>query len=251
MLKLKGFEAVEKKYAERVKGFSSALLLGESGTGKTQMLETLPGTTLIHSFDPGGLDTLEKCINTTDKIMPDVRWESSNGDKPLATEWEREFARLLRDKVFNEVDNYVIDSYTFFSQMYIDYISKKYNRETMQIQDWGKLGGIIKDKLKECCSLPCRFILTGHIVPLKETVADQERTVGYSILANPKLQLHIPSLFSEIYCLTTKTQGQAVVRELLTDRYRNYVAKTRVGRGVFKMFETPDFTYLLNKLNKT
>jgi len=249
VLELQGLEAVAERYKNKKPDNFSALLLGESGTGKTLMLKSLPGSTLIHSFDPTGAVTLRKYVDKQEMLIDD-KWEDSNIRKPLANEWYKAFQMLIRNKVFDNIDNYVIDSYTFFSQMYIDQIKNDNNRSKFQLQDWGELGGLIKDVLKECCALKCRFILTAHIVPIEETLPDKsKRIVGHTILANPKLQLHIPALFSEIYCLTTKTVGKEIVREILTDRWRNYIAKTRLGEGgVFDLFEKPDFTYLLNKL---
>lgn len=253
MLKLKGFEDVQAFYEAIPENSFSALLVGEVGTGKTVMCETLPGKTLIHSFDPRGLESIEQSIKDKD-ILPDVRWEKSTASKPLAGAWRQEFNRLKRDNIFKEFDNYVIDSYTFFSQMFIDQIAKENSRKNglLTLPDWQTLGNIIKDSLKECCALPCRFILTAHIIALTETdMTGKERVTAYTIYANPKLQLYIPTLFSEVYCLRTKTIGGKPTRELITDRYQNYLAKTRKGRGgKFNLVEKPDFSILLNKLNQ-
>lgn len=253
MLDMKGFESVKSAYEEIPENSFSALLLGESGTGKTIMCETLPGKTLIHSFDPRGLESIEQTIKEKD-ILPDIRWEKSTASRPLAGAWQQEFNRLKRNNLFKEFDNYVIDSYTFFSQMFIDQIAKENGRSNglLQIQDWQILGNTIKDTLKECCALPCRFILTAHIIPLtEEDMTGKKRTIAYTIYANPKLQLYIPALFSEVYCLRTKTVGNKPTRELITDRYQNYLSKTRKGRdGKFDLIEKPDFGVLLKKLNQ-
>ncbi len=226
------------------------LLLGESGTGKTTLTTTCRKPVLIDSFDPGGTKGLKKEIEAG-SIFVDTRWEKEDPTHPQAFKaWELEFERRLKEGFFNELGTYVLDSSTTWSAAIMNSILKKAGipgQAPRFTHDYGPQKIIIRNKLQKMFSLPCDFILTGHLEAQKDEVSGK---VKWRFLTTGKGVVTIPLLFDEIYVTTTKETSKGVTYQLLTARTSTYLAATRIGRGIFETYEKPDIMYLLKKAGR-
>lgn len=226
------------------------LLLGETGTGKTITASTGRGPVVIDSFDPGGTKGLEKEIKAG-KVFVDARWEREDPKNPTVfAAWEKEFDRRLKEGFFNGIGTYVLDSATTWADAIMNSILKKSGiagEAPRFTKDYGPQKIIIRNKLQKMFSLPCDFILTGHLEAQKDEVTGK---VKLRFLTTGKGVVTIPLLFDEIYVTTTKESSSGVKYQLLTARTGTYLAATRIGRGKFETYEEPNLTALLKKAGK-
>ena len=90
------------------------LVYGQPGAGKTHSLSTLPGITLVDSFDPGGTKTLKRFMSTNKNIHVDSRWEQIPTVSPgtVFSNWSRTFEEREKSGLFEAITNYCIDSGT-------------------------------------------------------------------------------------------------------------------------------------------
>jgi hypothetical protein len=221
----------------------NAIILGQIGSGKTSMLATCPKPVLIDSFDPGGhkLKTLQPYIEKGE-IVPDSRWEKPT--KQMFTEWEKEMQRRVDSKFFDGVGTYCIDSATTFLGAMKERAMEKSGRDNVSQPEWGVIGNAFIHWVKVATSLPCNFIMTGHLV------LELEESEGKTIArfnSIPSMQVNIPALFDEIYVLVQDQKGGTIERRLLTQSTAKYIARTRIGAGVLDIYEPPDIGKLLVK----
>lgn len=233
------------------------LLLGEMGSGKTQVAATTSrAPVLLHSFDPGGTKHLKPEIQQG-TIVPDARYEvepmGTQGSKKMAQAfslWERNYQRLKRQGAFEHIGTYMLDSFTTWLLAMGRQLAKKQGRTDgiLQIQDWQIIGNTLRDYVMEFATLPCDTILTGHIAMTKNEL---EGGFKATIKAPPSLQIDLPLLFDEIYVLEAKEDRKGNVdRKLITQNNGTYECRTRIGRremGNFDLREEPNIKSLLRK----
>ena len=226
----------------------NALILGESGVGKTSLLETARKPVLIHSFDPGGSKLRNFLPLIKDgSVIVDSQFEVEDMKKPSAyMAWENEFEKLKRDNIFSGVGTYVIDSFTTWISSLKNEIAKRKGRSEsiLQIQDWQVIGNIVVDTMKLCTALPCDFILNGHLTLEKDEVSGRHIARFKTI---PSLRIDIPLLFDEIYVMLAEGTRDGVERRLLTQPDGKYLARTRIGARLFDVYEEADISLLLKK----
>ena len=231
------------------------LLMGDSGSGKTQLIATAPGPIWIHSFDPQGTITVQEEIDSG-KIIADTRFEVDDINAPTAyLAWQNEFNRMKHGKIFDNVGTYVIDSFTTMTNSLVWQIMKKEGRTPpgiqgkmddskhgMRIQDWGTLLNMIVMLSRHLAALPCNTILTGHVDRGKNTL---EQITVRGLLCPGQGKDHLPINMSECWILQS-IQGK---RHILTANEGEYTARTRIGRkGLFKAHEPePNIANLLKR----
>lgn len=236
----------------------SALITGETNTGKTFILRTARKPVHIDSFDPGGTKCLEGYIRKGD-IIVDSRYESEDPDKPTAfAEWMKAVDRRLHVGYYDQFGTVVIDSATTFGDAVMN----------NQLAAAGDPGGVPKwnrdytiQKLnmqryiRKLMNIPCDFILTGHLrenkkllhVDMKTGISKEEIT--YRFFTTGQAVMTIPLLFDEIYVI--KMAGRGGVdpkRIMLTDALGEYIARSRLKKdGVLSAEEPPDIKAILKK----
>ena len=225
----------------------NAIVYGDIGTGKTNLLRTCRFPVLIHSFDPGGTKTIRDCIDSGD-VIADTRFEDEDSNKPSAyREWEKEFDRLRGTDFFKSIGTYVIDSATTWSDAMMNEILKKNGRsgQIPQIQDYLVQQNTVRDTMKCFTNLPCDCILTGHIQMDKDEVTGRMMS---SIMIAGKSSIKMPLLFDEIYVAISKSTSKGVEYSLLTRNDGVYKARTRLGRNnVLEAYEEPNIKKILDK----
>ena len=225
----------------------NAIIYGDIGTGKTNLLRTCRTPVLLHSFDPGGSKTIRDCIEKGD-IIADTRFENEDAKKPSAyREWEKEFDRLRGTDFFKSIGTYVIDSATTWSDAMMNEILKKNGRsgQIPQIQDYLVQQNTVRDTMKCFTNLPCDCILTGHIQMDKDEVTGRMMS---SMMIAGKASIKMPLLFDEIYVSISKQTSKGVEYSLLTRNDGVYKARTRLGKsGSLEAYEEPNIKKILEK----
>lgn len=224
------------------------LITGDSGTGKTRLLETCPRPILVHSFDPGGTKILRKGIQEG-WIIPDTRFEAENDRAPTAYDlWEAEFNRLGKEKIFDSIGTYALDSITTWSDAVMNKILKLGGKlgAKPEFEEWRKMIDFVRFCMKQITNLPCNVVVLGHLDSDKDELTGRLES---SLLIPGQSSKKVPILFDEVY-ITRVTQGKDKSSyHLQTSSDGRYKAATRMGRDVFEQLEAPDIMALFKKAN--
>lgn len=249
----KQVEELQKMYADdpRSEAFT-ALLLGESGTGKSFLLRTARKPIHVDIFDPGGAVNLDDLIKKGE-IIADTRWMKEDPKKPWAfAEWRKVTEKRLRDGYFEYFGTYAIDSSTTWTDAIMNWQLKKegiagqaprwahdYVPQKVEIQNW----------IKRLMGLPCDFFLTGHLEGIKDEVSGR---MSYRYMVTGKAQVTIPLLFDEIYVLDPKGKGKDVDYRILTKATGTHLARSRMAKkGFLDVYEEPDIKKILKKCGRS
>lgn len=242
-------ENLRKMYSEDEKQNSfNALILGESGSGKTYLLRTCRKPIHIDSFDPGGTKGLKDMILKGD-VIADTRYEDESAKNPKAFDlWQKEMVRREKMNYFSQIGTYCLDSSTKWADAIMNWIMKKaqltgepprwahdYVPQKVQMNNW--LGELLK--------LPCDFILTGHLEAYRDEV---NGSVSYRYMTTGKNVTTIPLLFDEVYITVPKETSKGVDYRLLTQSTGTYVARSRLSKGgLLEKYEPCDIKNILKK----
>ncbi len=249
-IKVKADE-IRKAYAERIlQKKTNILIIGQQGDGKTQLVETCPGPILIDSFDPGGTETIRDMIEEEGKILCNPEYENDNPKRPFVfKKWFDATAKLERDKFFESIGTYVIDSGTRWAESLLNKIVADDGRagQNPQIQDYGEQNNTARDCLETLAKLPCNFVMTFHYIVDR----DKDKGSFAELVVTRRLRYRIPALFGESWIIRTKGTGDTVEHYLQTKNLGIHKAQTRIGRkGNFNLQEPADIRALLKKAGR-
>ncbi len=211
------------------------------------MVTTARRPIMIDFFDPKGwaIPSIKKGIDEG-WILPSD-WSGDRLKYPTKyREWEARFQQWCRDKTFDSIGTYVIDSVTTWSRAMMNAITSARGRVdgVPAIQDYMVQMNTMIDLIHAIGDQSCDFILTGHM----EVEKDDVTGAFVSNLAVTKgLKKDLPILFTEKWLLQTNKVGSEIKYQVLTQNDGMYKAATRIGGGIFKQLEEPDIKKLLVK----
>lgn len=238
-------DALQKRY--------SALICGESGSGKTFLLRSCRRPIHIDSFDPGGTKCLKKWIDSGD-IIADTQWE---GEDPLAPDrfarWKKATDLRIQIGYFDHFGTYALDSTTTWAA------SAMVAQTGGSIPDWGKDYVPVKHEmdiyLRKLMAIQCDFIALGHLDKKEKILAVNTKTgvksseITYRFLTIGKAVVTMPLLFDELYVLQTRESAEGLKRVLVTEAQGEYQARSRLkGGGILNTEEPADIKALLAKI---
>jgi hypothetical protein len=245
-------EEVRDKYAESQSTYFNALVLGDSGSGKTSLALTCPKPLFIDSFDPGGTKTeaLKPQIDSGD-ILCETKWEADSWKEPFAfKDWEREMKERKDEGFFDYLGTYVLDSASRWSESLMYEIIRRGGSKgsrtgkNPQLQDYLVQQLTAVDWIGWIMALKCNVLVTAHLGFEKD---EYTGAIESGPLMYGKLAKKIPIPFDECYIMRVKETSRGLEYRCQTKMDGRYAAKSRIGGRAFEMMEEPDVRAMMKK----
>ena len=244
----------------------SALITGETGSGKTYLLRTCRMPLHLDSFDPGGSKCLAPWIrsesNPNGQIVVDTQWENEDPYNPTVfAEWMKAIDIRLRIGYYKHFGTAAVDSASSWGSAAMNYMlgnanaageAPKWNR------DYTGQKTLMVNYIKKLMNIPCDFFLTGHLTPIEELIGQTKdgqaiKKTKYRFFSTGQAVITIPMQFDELYVMKGDTSTSAgTKREMLIDAQGTYLARSRLkADGKLKDVEVPDIKNILKKIGKS
>lgn len=194
-----------------------------TGGGKTSLFRTLPGKKLLLVFDPAGLCSLQPTddiefetfipsqVNmaiSTIKGMTnsEVRYSGSDTYKQFEKYWDAK----LEEGYFSQFDWVGFDSATTLQSLMMDEIANIYGREgkNPDLADYGIMAGVLERCMRSLTGAGCNIFCSFH------EKANQDKlthVISNGIMVPGQMQQKLPLLFSDIYHLYGRREGDKVL----------------------------------------
>lgn len=238
-------ELLEGMYDDFSESFS-ALVMGEFGSGKTQLAKTCVKPVLLFSFDPKGTIVLREEIKSGE-VLPVTFWNENSKDPKEYSRFEDLLESYLKNNFLEKFGTVMIDSGTTFLQALANEVGRRNNRQDgkLAIQDYIVIYNTVQDIIKLISSRKTNFILTMHLIQIQDELTGE---LIRELDTYKGLKTKIPILFTEKYALTEVVKRDKVEHYLLTSPYENYRASTQLGtNGIFETKEEPNIKKLMEK----
>lgn len=224
------------------------LLLGDTGSGKTTQLLTLPGRKFAYLFDPNAILSLQGHDVEYEEFLPDrlnlsvKSLKKDVGDKTSAfrnslyQEWEKDFNDRVTSGYFNNFDVIAIDSATTLLDLIMDRVLTINGRagHWPQQDDYGPQMMSFTNICRQLTALGKIVFLTGHL----ETKQDElTKRIFRGPMMTGRLRTKIPLLFSDIFVTEAENDGRGNVTykiQTVPDRTTTSVRTTMKGLGPFE-----------------
>jgi hypothetical protein len=224
------------------------LILGDTGSGKTTQILTLPGRTFAYLFDPNAILSLQGSDIEYEEFLPDKlnlamsSLTKGKGDagKPglvsnLYNEWERDFTNRLNSGYFEDFDNIAFDSATTFLDLAMDRVLSINGRfgQWPQQDDYGPQMISFLNVCRSLTGTGKTILMTGHMETYQDKLTSR---VFRGPLMTGKLKTKIPLLFSDIFVADCETSGDTVNHRIQTtkDRLTSCVRTSFKGLASFE-----------------
>lgn len=202
----------------------NVLLIGESKSGKTSSIETLPRGTVLFSFDKGGWHSLgrkgkkltvvpkfgewfkdELMLEPTDILCVDYAVSDTvepnqytRVDQTLIHTFIQDFNLLWSPKASDKgIFHIAIDSLTSMQRPVLEYVMAINNRVMATQQDWGQAINKVDEIIQSAVGLPFDFILTSHIQAEKDEISGKIRELP--LIYGKQLPNLLLAKFDDIY----------------------------------------------------
>ncbi len=215
------------------------LAYGHSGTGKTIFACGFPLPIYVADFD-GKISSARNYYSIKDsERLKQISFDSFQPkgkieiDKPFAR-YNTELVNLERLAAGPEPFPYktvVLDSVTtYLEQMTREVMrqkpqTKRYDKDTPVLQDYGIVSSHFKLYLSRILQLPCNVVVTAHIGLTKDELTGE---VTYGALLTPKLAPMLPILFEEVYRTYTELKDGKTLYMAQTQASRKYSARCQI-----------------------
>ncbi|MBT9138071.1 MAG: hypothetical protein DDT31_00618 [Syntrophomonadaceae bacterium] len=199
------------------------LLLGDTGSGKTTQLLTLPGKKFAYLFDSNAILSLKGYDVDYEEFLPDrlnlsiTSLKKNVGDKTtsfkndLYVDWEKDFNDKLTNGFFDQYDVIAMDSATTFLDLIMDRILTINGRAGAwpQLDDYGPQMLAFTNVCRSLMSLNKYILMTGHLEVKQDEIT--QRIIRTPMMTG-RLKIKIPLLFSDIYICEAENDGRGVVK---------------------------------------
>ena len=164
------------------------LILGNTGSGKTTQIRTLPGKKFAYIFDPNAIASLKGADIEYQEYYPDALEmdatikgfnKGSRSDTPSSRlepttylDWVNDLNSKVESDFLKDYDWLCLDSITFLQKIAFDrnaYINNRYGK-IEELSDYRVVGSKVSDIIRSICSLPINVYITGHITEFQDEV---------------------------------------------------------------------------------
>ncbi len=209
----------------------TALIVGESATGKTTMLSTLPPKTLIVSMEKGLLSIRGKDVDY-------VEVEGADGIQKVG--WLRQ---TLSEIAKTDYDNIAIDSLSDISENLLEYAKNEYPDDKQTMKMFGFYNLLMQRFIKSCRDLDKNVFFTALVKTEKDDLGRRFKLPAVTGAIAEKGLAHFDFVF---HLIVLEKDGEKK-RAVLTDTQDGMICKDRSGK--LDTWEAPDLTNIINKIN--
>lgn len=225
------------------------LLLGDTGSGKTTQLLTLPGRKFAYLFDPNAILSLQGHDIEYEEFLPDklnlsVKSLSKDkgGDKTtnyvndMYVQWEKDFKDRLSGGFFDNYDVIAFDSATTFLDLIMDRMLTINGRAGAwpQQDDFGPQMQTFTNVCRQLMALGKIIFMTGHLEAKKDELVGR---IFRQPMMTGRLRTKIPLLFSDIFVTEVENDGRGNIKHKLQtvpDRMTTSVRTSMKGLQPFE-----------------
>ncbi len=226
----------------------SFLLLGDTGSGKTTQILTLPGKKFVYLFDPNAIMSLRGHDVEVEEFLPDRlnlsvksltkgKGDSTTNHQSLIyQEWEKDFNSRVEDGFFDSFDVIGFDSATTFLDLIMDRVLSINGRAGSwpQQDDYGPQMITFINICRTIASLGKTAVMTGHLEIKKDEL--QQRIFRTPMLTG-RLKTKIPLLFSDVFVCEAENDGRGNIKhkiQTVPDRLTTSVRTSFRGLDPFE-----------------
>lgn len=205
------------------KSFQRILLVGDTGSGKTTQIATLPGKKFVYIFDPNALESLrgfdvdyeeflvdELELDATIKgfnknARPDDR-SPSNVEPQQYMRFINDFNDKSKEGFFNDYDWIIFDSLTFLQKILMDrqmWINKRYGG-VEELADYRVVGSKESDVFRSITSMKINIFCTGHLRTWQDEITKKVST-ELNLMGSAKTIM--PLMYTNIWLAQCMTEG--------------------------------------------
>ena len=196
----------------KAQAFHRILLLGDSGSGKTSQIATLPGRKYVYAFDSNSLLTLRgqdvdydeylpthvpSAVSSLTKGKADPRSTIASG---VYQQFEQEFDTRVKDGFFDQYDWICLDSATTLLDLMMDRVLSINGRfgQWPQQDDYGPVMVAFINLCRTLTAMNKQVLVTGHLEVKQDQVTQK---ITNRPMMTGRLIVKIPLLFSDVfYC---------------------------------------------------
>ncbi len=210
----------------------TALVIGDSGTGKTRLLRTLPEDSLIISLEKGLLSL--KGID-----IPYIQIPEGLGPKEKL-DWLKNSMMWASKQSYK---NIAIDSITEMSEFLVDFGKIQYPADNQIFKVYGQHKEQLTSSIKYCRDMNKNIFFTCLVKTDNDGIG---RKVHLPSVAG-SLAEEMPKYFDFVFYLEVFEKDGQKKRALLTEKKPENKAKDRSGK--LDEWEAPDLSNIINKIN--
>lgn len=200
------------------------LILGDTGSGKTTQVLTLPGKKFMYLFDSNALLSLRGQDVDYEEFLPDQLnlnvhslAASKGGDKvtsyksDLYMQWQKDWDEKFNDGFFDPYDVIGFDSITTFLDLVMDRVLTINGRagQWPQQDDYGPQMITFTNVCRTLVSMGKTIYMTGHLEYKQDKVSQK---IYRQPMMTGRLSAKIPLLFSDIFLAEAESDGKGSVK---------------------------------------
>jgi adenylate kinase family enzyme len=224
-------------------------VLGETGSGKTTQLLTLPGKKFAYLFDPNAILSLRGYDVDYEEFLPDQLSlaihslkKDNGGDKSsgakgsdLYMQWEEDFNTKMRDGFFDSYDVIAVDSATTLLDLIMDRVLTINGRfgQWPDQSDYGPQMVAFTNICRSLTSCGKMVYMTGHLDVRQDELT---KRIYRRPMMTGRLTSKIPLLFSDVFVAESESieKGMTYRIQTMPDRMTTCVRTSIKGLDTYE-----------------
>ncbi len=190
------------------------MVVGETGSGKTSLIRTLPGKKLVYVFDPNSLPSLTGADLEYELWLPDIKEldstmkgfnkgarddvPSSKREPRVYIEWGEHIQDQAKEGVLDQYDWLCFDSLTFLAKICMDrqlFINDRYGK-VEDLADYRIVGSKLVDLFRSITGLGCNIYVTCHTRDFQD---ERSRRIMEALTVPGSARDMLPRMFTDTW----------------------------------------------------